>query len=210
MHVSMNSEAGSDVAGESRAEDRSLVEQCRGGNRRAFNRLVLKYQQMIVTVCVRLMGNAADGEDAAQETFVKAYRNLAGFKGEARFTTWLYQIALNTCRTMHRSWWNGVRKRFVRIDEPVESDEGEMSRQIGDTRFSPGNDLEHGRIAAAVQAGLAALIPIHRELIVLRDIEGLSYEEIGRITGLNQGTMKSRLSRARQTIQHSLKVFNDG
>jgi RNA polymerase sigma-70 factor (ECF subfamily) len=192
------------------AEDRALIERCRRGDRRAFDRLVLKYQRMIVALCVRLMGDAADGQDAAQETFVKAYRNLDGFKGEARFSTWLYQIALNTCRNLQRSWWSALRRRFVRIDAAIESDEGGRLPQIGDTRLSPEKDLEAGRIAGAVRAGLAGLSPIHRELIVLRDIQGLSYEEIGAMTGLSEGTVKSRLSRGRESLQHSLRGIYDG
>jgi RNA polymerase sigma-70 factor (ECF subfamily) len=191
-------------------DDAADIEQCRAGNRQAFDRIMRRYQNRIVAVCVRLTNSRSDGEDAAQDTFVKAFRGIAAFREESRFSTWLYQIAINTCRNRQRSWWNMLKRRAVRLDEPVQTDDGPITRDLPDTRYSPEIELERSRISAGVRCGLQKLSARHRELIVLRDIQGMSYEEIALATNLNPGTVKSGLARAREALQQLLKGLNDG
>lgn len=186
-------------------DDRTLVEKTREGDRIAFDRLVIKYRDRIVGLCARLLCNPTEGEDAAQETFLKVYRNLDRFRGDAEFFTWLYRIALNTCRNRQRSWWSRFRRMAVRLDEPIQTENGPRPRELGDTRMIPTKDLRRRRLGAAIREGLRGLAAKHRELVVLRDIQGLSYEEIERLTGLPAGTVKSRLSRAREALQQKLK-----
>jgi RNA polymerase sigma-70 factor (ECF subfamily) len=187
-------------------EDLYLVEQVRLGDRISFDRLVLKYQGRIVSLCVRTLGDFQDGEDAAQETFVKAYVNIGRFKGKAGFSTWLYRIAINTCRNHGRSWWGRLWRHAYRLDKTTIDDEGnELQRELADTGTLPSEELEQKTRAAAVLAAIRKLPLIHRELVVLRDIEGKSYEEIEAISGVAEGTVKSRLARARAALQNELK-----
>lgn len=185
-------------------EDIALITSFSKGDRASFDRLVLKYQDRIVNLCVRTIGNYAEGEDAAQETFMKVYKNLNKFKGEALFTTWLYRIAVNTSKNYRSSWWNRLKRTAVNLDAPIETEEGERTYEIGDTSLSPVKDLERLQIADNVKMALDTLPEKHKELIILRDIEGLSYEEIENILGISMGTVKSRLSRARTAMQEKL------
>lgn len=188
------------------SEDIRLVELARSGDRIAFDRIVLKYRGRIVTLCVRLLGDFQEGEDAAQETFVKAYRGLGRFKGEAGLSTWLYRIAVNTCRNHGRSWWNRLWRSAYHLDKSSVDDDGSVQqRELGDTRMMPSNDLERKLLSEALNKAIGKLPLIHRELVILRDIDGRSYEEIETITGIAQGTVKSRLARARSTLQRELK-----
>ena len=186
-------------------EDISFITRFRNGDKTAFDGLMVKYQDSIMNLCVRILGNYSDGEDAAQETFVKVYKNLDTFKGEALFSTWLYRIAVNTCRNKQRSWWHRVSQRAVKLDAPVQTEENERAREISDTSLSPEKDLTRHRIADTVKEALSTLPKKHRELIVLRDIQGCRYEEIGKILGISLGTVKSRLVRARSAMQEKLK-----
>ncbi len=186
-------------------EDISFITQFRNGDNKAFDRLVLKYQNQILNLCVHALGNRADGEDTAQETFVKVYKNLDRFKGESLFSTWLYRIAVNTCKNRQRSWWNRLRRNAVKLDEPIQTDDNERVREISDTSLSPEKDYARQRIAGAVREALATLPQKHREVIILRDIQGCRYEEIEKILGISLGTVKSRLVRARSAMQVKLK-----
>jgi RNA polymerase sigma-70 factor, ECF subfamily len=192
-------------------EDRALVDSARAGDRAAFNRLIVQYQHRIVGLCCGMLEDPVEGQDAAQEAFVKAYRALGRFKGDSRFSTWLYRIAVNTCRNRRRSWWSRLRSRAVRVDHG-ETRDGEESRpvQLADTRMSPDKDLERHRIVAHVRKALSTLPPIHRELILLRDVQGLSYEEIEAAVGVSLGTVKSRLARAREAMRKELAGVVDG
>ncbi len=189
------------------ADDRDLVALCRQGDRIAFDRLIRRYQSMIVSLCVRLMGDREEGIDAAQDAFVKAYRHIGGFKGDARFSTWLYQIAVNTCRNKRSCWWRRLMSRAVRLDQPRDTrDEKSAPCELADTRMTPLKDLQRHRRTAMLRQALAALAPRQRELIVLRDLDGLSYEEIGIVAGISSiGTVKSRIARARNELRRRLK-----
>jgi RNA polymerase sigma-70 factor, ECF subfamily len=189
-------------------EDEKLVELCRTGDRIAFDRLVLKYQHLVVGMCTRLVNSSQDGEDAAQECFVKVYRGIGKFSGDSSFSTWLYRIAVNTCRNYHRSWWGRLSRQSLKLDAPHRRDEDDddgPSTELKDTRFVPMKDLERKRLGAAIELALNELPQQQREMVVLRDVQGLSYEEIGRITGQTEGTVKSRLFRARGVLQEKLK-----
>ncbi len=192
----------SKVAGQ---DDNSLITSFCDGNNLAFDRLVLKYQDQIVGLCIRYLGNRADGEDAAQETFVKVYKNLTRFKGESLFSTWLYRIALNTCKNHGRSWWSRLTKKAQRLDAPVETENDRYVPEIGDERLSPEKDLERRSTAQAISTALAQLPPLHKEILLLRDIQDHSYEEISVTLKISLGTVKSRLVRARAAMQEKLR-----
>jgi RNA polymerase sigma-70 factor, ECF subfamily len=188
-------------------EDLKLVELCRGGDRIAFDRLVMKYQHIVVGMCTRLTGSRADGEDTAQECFVKVYRHIARFSGESTFSTWLYRIVVNTCRNRHRSWGNRLSRQTSTLDKAPDSDDttGDKGTTLRDTRFTPVKDLERKRLGLAIETAINQLPPKYKEVVVLRDLQELSYDEIETITGMNEGTVKSRLFRARSILQQKLK-----
>lgn len=182
-------------------EDLPLVQKARTGDRSAFNRLVLKYQDRVVGFCVRLEGGRQDGQDAAQEAFVKAYRSLDAYRGEARFSTWLYRIVVNTCRNRQRSWWRRVFRSSVSTDEPEE-----FSVSSPGTPF---DDLARKRVSQRISEALRTLSPRSRELIVLRDIQGMSYEEISGVAGMALGTVKSGIARAREAMREQLRGIDE-
>jgi RNA polymerase sigma-70 factor (ECF subfamily) len=191
-------------------EDLRLIALIREGDRIAFDRLIVKYQRKIITLCTRMLGNETDGEDAAQDTFVKVYNNIASFGGRSKFSTWLYTIALNTCKNSGTSWWSTMWKKSVKLDRAVVDDDGnESPRDLRDTKLMPSKDLERKRKMALLENAVAKLPKIHRELIILRDYEEKSYDEIAAIVGVNEGTVKSRLARARTALEQELKGVLD-
>ncbi|MGE5670923.1 MAG: RNA polymerase sigma factor [Fibrobacterota bacterium] len=191
-------------------EDLRLIALIREGDRIAFDRLIVKYQRKIITLCTRMLGNETDGEDAAQDTFVKVYNNLASFGGRSKFSTWLYTIALNTCKNSGASWWSMMWKKSVKLDRTVVDDDGnESPRDLKDTKLMPSKDLERKRKMALLENAIAKLPKIHRELIILRDYEEKRYDEIAVIAGVSEGTVKSRLARARAALEVELKGVLD-
>jgi RNA polymerase sigma-70 factor, ECF subfamily len=187
-------------------EDLRLGENVRRGDRISFDRLVIKYRDRIVSLCVRTLGDFQEGEDAAQESFIKAYRNIAGFRGGASFSTWIYRIAVNTCRNQGQSWWGRVWRTAQHLDKTTDDGEGNEGKvELADDGPLPSGELDRKIRTKAVYAAIKKLPLIHRELVVLRDIEGKSYEEIEAVTGVPAGTVKSRLARARAALQNDLK-----
>lgn len=187
-------------------EDVRFIAAFINGDRSAFNCLVNKYMDLVVNLCVQVIGNFADGEDMAQDTFVKVFKNLSKFKGESLFTTWLYRIAVNTSRNFLRSRW----RKYKRVTRSLDTSTDEhRSFEIGDTSMLPSKDYERIKTAEKVKASLQALPLKFRELIILRDIQGLSYNEIESILGLSLGTVKSRLARARSAMAQKLGGIRD-
>ncbi len=184
--------------------DAGVVDLCRGGDRLAFDRLVLKYRDRILTLCTWFLGDRDEGEDAAQDTFVRVYRAIGSFKGDCLFSTWLSRIAVNVCRNRRGAWWSRISRRAIRLDAAKDGDDGPV-REIADSSMSPDGEFERRRKAAAVAEALRKVPAKFRELIILRDIQEMSYEEIRTITGLELGTVKSRLARARDAVREKLE-----
>ncbi|MFZ5595874.1 MAG: RNA polymerase sigma factor [Bacillota bacterium] len=177
-------------------EDDLLVERSRNGDREAFDELVRRYQGKVYTVAYRFMGNHADAGDLAQEAFIRAYQALSSFRGECSFATWLYRIASNVCRDEIRK--QGRRKK-VSLDEIMDRTGGGPVLAARDP--SPEESLEMVEMREMVQGYLGLLPDDHRLILVLRDIQGMSYEEIALSLKCNMGTVKSRLNRARQALK---------
>ncbi len=184
-------------------EDRELVDQARTGDAGAFEALVRRYQGWVFTLALRIMGEPAEAEDMAQEIFLKAYRGLKGFKGASRFSTWLYSIASHHCLNHLQS----LRRRpssYRRAAEHLNatnSDPPVAVERVADGAPRADALLEQAELARIVQAELAHLTEDHRIILVLRDIQGLSYEEIAETLGLELGTVRSRLHRARTEMR---------
>lgn len=191
--------------------DRRLVRRLKQGDERAFQELVALYQNRIFGLMLRMIGNRQEAEDLAQEVFITVHRAIGAYRGEGRFYTWLYRIATNTCKNRIKY----LKGRNFHRSVPVEdTPEAQAHGQDGGPTVSlqsqvPGPEamVEGTRLEDAVQRELAQLDPEHRLLIVLRDIEGLSYQDILRVTGLQEGTLKSRLHRARMALRARLAPY---
>lgn len=186
------------------ADDRELVTRCQAGDRDAFNNLMRRHQRRIFNAVLRILGDYSRAEEIAQDTFVRAYQAIKGFRQEAKFSTWIYAIAINLCRNRLRR--NACAcSRTVSLDEPIACGDGEMQREIPDTTQSPDKALEAKEQMGLIQKAIDELDDDFREVVVLRDIQHLAYDEIAAALGVAEGTVKSRLHRARQVLQERLK-----
>lgn len=189
---------------ENNDDDEELVKRCAGGDREAFNDLVLKYQKKVFSVAYRFVGDPEEANDLAQEIFTAAYQNLKSFRGDSKFSTWLFQIATN--RGKNRFKYLKRRGFFTNRGSSETEDEGDQShRALPDQTANPEELLSGNQIRKAVIEAINELEPDHKEIVILRDIEGLSYDEIARILDLPEGTTKSRLHRARMVVKEKLK-----
>jgi len=184
-----------------------FLERLKAGDATAFNRLVEERHADIYALLYRLTEDAEEARDLTQETFLQAFRNIAGFRGDADLRTWLYRIAVNQARNRWRWWKRRRRDRTVSLDAPAGS-ESETPLSAG-IRDEGAGDPERQALARererALLSALRTLSRSYREVIVLRDIEGLSYEEVARALELNVGTVKSRLSRGRSELRRRLE-----
>lgn len=179
--------------------DRELVERARAGERSAFDQLVARYQRRLLRLVWRLLRDQAEAEDVVQETFLKAYRALPRFRGDAAFYTWLYRIALNGARNAI------VRRRLRGAPAPLPSQLPAPAPEIG----TPEAMLLSKQVMQTIDAAMEALPLELRTAIVLREIEGLSYEEIAQIMECPLGTVRSRIFRAREAIARRLRPLLD-
>jgi len=186
--------------------DADLVARVQRGEKRAFDLLVLKYQRKIIRLLSRMIRDPAELEDVAQEAFIKAYRALPQFRGDSAFYTWLYRIAINAAR----NWQAANRTRLMHVST-LESAEGETFSQI-DTLSdiaTPESMLTSREIVEAVNAAIEDLPADLRTAIVLREIEGMRYEDIAQTMGCPIGTVRSRIFRAREAIAARLRPVLD-
>jgi RNA polymerase sigma-70 factor, ECF subfamily len=182
--------------------DQQLVERVQRGDKGAFDLLVSKYQRKIFRLLSRLIRDSAEVEDVAQEAFVKAYRALPNFRGESAFYTWLYRIAINTAKNYLVSQGRRVPTTTeADIEEAETFDDGERLRDLN----TPESMLRTKQVAEAVNRAIDRLPEDLRTAIVLREIEGLSYEEIAESMNCPIGTVRSRIFRAREAIAQELK-----
>lgn len=186
--------------------DEDLVRSFLQGDRRAFETLAVRHQNRVFGFCLRLLGSRSLAEEAAQDVLVKVFKNLARFRGDSKFTTWLYRVTLNHCRNVQAYRARRHEKRHDSLDASVEDDEGSArKKEIADARTGADEDLLLNERLELLQEELARLDPLWKEILVLRDVEGLSYEEIGQMLDLAAGTVKSRIHRARGELQARMK-----
>ena len=183
--------------------DRKLVRALRARDEDAFSELVRTYQHKVFNIVFRILGDRHEAEDVAQEVFITVFKHIDSFRGEAKFSTWLYRVATNHARNRVKYLSRRSRKKHQDI---LDTPEGDMAdNPLGSQMARPDKQAQAHELEEIIQQGLAALGGEHREIIVLRDIENLTYQEISEITGLAEGTVKSRLFRARVALKTYVK-----
>lgn len=187
-------------------EDEALVPRAVHGDVPAFEELVRRYQDRIFNFALRYTGNPADAEEVAQEAFMKAYRALDRFRGDAKFSTWLFQITKNLCINRYHRKRRRMAHRRISIQQRMD-DEDAAPLQIESEEPGPQEEALRGELRERIEAGITELEPHYRAALVLRDIEGLDYAEIGQILDVPVGTVKSRIHRARNELQQILRPF---
>ncbi|WP_237058759.1 RNA polymerase sigma factor RpoE [Microbulbifer sediminum] len=186
--------------------DRQLVERVQKGDKRAFDLLVLKYQHKIVAVVSRFIKDHSEVQDVVQEAFIKAYRALANFRGESAFYTWMYRIAINTAKNHLVS--RGRRPPSSDVD--LEDAEFYSGADLLRDNETPENQLFRDQLEQAVHQAIQALPEDLRSAVTLREMEGLSYEEIAEVMACPVGTVRSRIFRAREAIDRTVKAVMAG
>lgn len=186
-----------------KTSDQLLVERAQAGDRRAFDVLVLRYQQRIVKLVMRYVHDPSEAEDVAQEAFIKAYRALSGFRGESAFYTWLYRIAINTAK----NYLGTLQRKPLDFDlDPQHPLYAEVDEKLRDEETPEGLVLQE-ELRRTVEQSMASLPEELRIAIMLREIDGLSYEEIASAMDCPIGTVRSRIFRAREAIDRSIEAL---
>lgn len=181
--------------------DEELVVRSQNGDIDAFEELVNRYERKIYTVAYRLINNPDDASDLTQEAFLKAFQGIKSFRGEASFLTWMCRIVTNVCRDELRKRY---RKPVDRLEDKITLDEGEVTRQVSSHDPGPEELYEKKELQERLQDLIATLSPEFRLALVLRDIQGFSYEEIAKHLDCSLGTVKSRINRARNYLKEKL------
>ncbi len=186
---------------------KEVIEGCKSGDRKAFEKIVLFYQKRVFNYAYRMLGNMEEAKELAQEVFVTVFLSIRELREETKFDAWLKQITLNHCRNR----WKFLKRRQYfntdSIDDPIETGEGEVARPVPDGSDPPDVRYEKKAVQEWIRKGLLKMREDQRELIVLRDLQGLSYEEMGTLLNLPEGTVKSKLHRARMDLKDILGKY---
>ncbi len=184
--------------------EKEWIRRAKHGDMDAFEKLILQHEKIVYNLAFRMMYHSEDAKDISQEVFLKAYRNIGNFDERASFSTWLYRITYNTCIDEMRRQKG---KQNYSIEDEFENEDGVMQRQVADSGDTPEEAILKKEQRAEILQALDTLSEEHKMAIILRDVKGLSYEEIAEILQISLGTVKSRISRARnQCKQEILKI----
>lgn len=183
-------------------DEQVLVNRARQGDQDAFAQLVQANQNIIYSLALRMSGHPEDAADLTQDAFLRAWRSLPSFQGDSSFSTWLYRLATNICIDFLRH--EKRRKTAMPVSSLDEDDENCAPAQVPDHRFNPETEAQRKELRAAVGQAILQLSDEHREILVLRELDGLSYGEIAALLDLEEGTVKSRIARARVSLRNIL------
>jgi RNA polymerase sigma-70 factor, ECF subfamily len=197
---------GSDLTAHN-GEEALFVARLQANEDAAYDELVRVYSASIYHVAYRMLGDGADASDVVQDIFLKVFRHIGGFKGESALKTWIFKIAFSEILNRLRWWKRRHRYATMSLDEPPNGNGSPASDFVADAAPTPEEVLQSKERENAIQQALGRLSHEHRSIIVLRDIEGFSYNEIADVLGISMGTVKSRLARARGDLKQSLMRY---
>jgi RNA polymerase sigma-70 factor, ECF subfamily len=183
-------------------DEKLLLSSAKKGDVEAFEVLTKQYWKKIYNMALRMLGNHEDANDLAQDVLIKIFKSLRNFREESSFSTWIYRITKNVCIDELRK---RKKEKFVSLDEEIELNEGSVKLQVESDKPGPYEEYEKSEIGRIVTEAVSKLSYKHRMVIVLRDIQGFSYDEICKIVGCPKGTVKSRLNRARHELRQLLE-----
>lgn len=175
--------------------EKKIIEKVLGGDANAFEELVLKYEKTVYNLALRMVGDRDDASDMTQEAFIKAYGSLSSFRGDSKFSVWIYRIATNVCLDFLRS-----KSRKQQVSLTVSDDDEDAQLDIPDPKADPEHQLIKKISMQSVEEGLKTLPDKQRQILVMRELGGMSYAEIGAALSLEEGTVKSRIFRARKRL----------
>lgn len=181
--------------------EKLLLERAKKGEVEAFELLIERYQRKVFNIALKMLGNHDDASELAQEAFIKIYKSIKGFKEESSFSTWVYRIATNVCLDELRKRKN---RKLTYLDEVIQSEDGDLKREIADQGLSPDAIAERKELKHALNQAILSLSEEHRVVLIMRDLHGMTYEEIAKITKCPEGTVKSRINRARLSLKEAL------
>jgi RNA polymerase sigma-70 factor, ECF subfamily len=187
------------------SEDTELLIRAQAGDTAAFEALVERHRSRVYGLAMRMLNSSEDAAEVLQETFLSAYRNLPNFRGDAQFGSWVYRIAANHAlmRLRHRRVVNQIE---APLDGPQFNERGSLVEDVSDFRDAEGDAMDK-ELRQAIEDGAARLGDEYREVFVLKDLEGMSYEEIAELTGATVPAVKSRLHRARLSLRQAIDTF---
>jgi len=187
------------------AMDHALVNRFKNGDQSAFDEMVTRYWDRIYSMVHQLLRNQQDAEEVTQDAFIRAHRGLVNFRGDSAFSTWLYQIATNLARNRYWYWWRRKRDKSVSFDAPIGADNDMTLADIIPAEVESPDDITvTAEFVSRIGKGMEKLSAKHREILTLRNIKNLSYEEIAVILNISVGTVKSRIARARDSLKAKL------
>ncbi|MCH8475474.1 MAG: sigma-70 family RNA polymerase sigma factor [Opitutales bacterium] len=187
------------------AIDHKLVERFKKGDQAAFDEMVSRYWDRIYAMVKQLLNNTEDAEEVTQDAFVRAHKGLENFRGDSSFSTWLYQIATNLARNKYWYWWRRKRDKSISFDQPLTSDgEFTLTDVIPSAAQNPNEEAVNQELVDRIAHCMPTLNTKHREILVLRNVQNLSYDEIATVLNISVGTVKSRIARAREALREKL------
>lgn len=193
------------------ADESRFIERLRRHDEAAFDELVKRHGPRVFALVQRMIGDRAEAEDLTQEVFVSVFKAIGEFRGDAKLSTWIHRVAINHCHNRRKYLGRRARPGKEAWDDGTHDPDGSSVHAPLTTSVArPDQQAEGNETERLVQRALLALTEDHRQLVVLRDVEGLAYDEIGRITGLPEGTVKSKLHRARAELVKELSRLRGG
>ncbi len=181
--------------------ERLLIERAQSGDVESFEKLIRTHQAYAYNIAYRMMGNEEDAKDASQEALIKVFKSLKGYNGDSAFTTWLYRIVMNTCKDLLRK----RKPNEVSIDRGFDTGEEAPGIEIEDNSSDPVTKYEEKEVRVTIASAIEQLPENFRSVVVLREIQGMSYDEIAEIEDIPVGTVRSRINRGRRILREILK-----
>jgi len=176
--------------------EKELVAKAVKGDKTAFEQIVFAYEKKVYNMALRYTGNPHDALDISQEVFLRVYRFLPKYGGRSSLSTWIYRITMNVCHDSAK-----MRTNIFETSLDMKYEDDDVQTEIADVRFDPEAILENKEVSELIKQGIVALEDTYRDVIVMRDINGMSYDEIARVLDISEGTVKSRIFRAREKLR---------